>query len=104
MKFSPIVDIIEDIQQGKMVILMDDEEHTLSDWTRREIHVKHNTDQIITKATTDSILNLRRILIKEKIEALKSELTTDINERIINDVVDYTGLKTRISNQLNRVI
>ncbi len=85
-------------------ILMNDEEHTLSNWTRREIHVKHNTDQIISKATTDSILNLRRILIKEKIEALKTEISSDKNNDILEIVVDYTGLNSLISKELSRVI
>ncbi|MDC9724173.1 MAG: DNA primase [Urechidicola sp.] len=85
-------------------ILMDDEEHTLSNWTRREIHVKHNTEQIITKATTDCILNLRRILIKEKIEDLKTEISSDKNNDIMEVVVDYTSLNTLISKELSRVL
>lgn len=85
-------------------ILMDEEEYALSNWNRREIYVKHNTNQIITKATSDIVFNLRRILIHQKIETLKAKLTSDENGSVLEDVVDYTGLKTRISQQLNRVI
>jgi len=85
-------------------ILMNEEEYTLSNWTRREIHVKHNTEQIITKATTDVIFNLRRILINEKIEELKVKISSDTTGVVLEDIVGYTGLKTRLSQHLNRVI
>ncbi len=85
-------------------ILMDEEEYTLSDWMKREIYVNHNTNEIVSKATTDIIFNLRRILIKEKIESLKANISNTENVTILDDIVDYTGLKTRISKQLNRVI
>ena len=96
----------ENVEVAKLVtnILMDDEEHSLSNWNKREVYVNHNTNQIITKATTDIIFNLRRILIKEKIDMLVSEITPEENNTILEEIVDYTGLKTRISKQLNRVI
>lgn len=96
----------ENVDVARLVtdILMDAEEYGLSNWKRREIHVKHNTEEIVSKATTDVIFNLRRILIKEKIEELKTEISKGENISILDDVVDYTELKTRISQQLNRVI
>jgi len=85
-------------------ILMNEEEYALSNWTRREIYVNHNTEQIIAKATTDVIFNLRRILINEKIEKLKIEISSDTTGSVLEDIVGYTGLKVRLSKHLNRVI
>ena len=66
-------------------VLMDEEEHVLNDWKRREVNVNYNTDSIISMDTTDAILNLRRILIIEKISSLKnktqgSDIESDNNE------------------------
>jgi len=54
---------------------------------------------------TQVILNLRRLLIKQKVEALK-EKTNDIedSQSIIQDVYFYNELNKKIGEKLNRVI
>ena len=48
-------------------ILMDEEKYTkLSDWERKDIYVT-DIKKILPKLVTDSILNLRRVLIEKKI-------------------------------------
>ena len=84
-------------------ILMDDEEHVLSDWERRQIQVKQK-DSNLSKLVMDAIYNLRRILIEEKIESLKLETSFEENYSILDTVVDYTNLKSRLSERLNRVL
>jgi DNA primase len=85
-------------------ILMDEEQHTLSDWKRREVVVNHNTDTIISKTANDTIFNLRRILINQKIDSLMSGASAEDIGGILDTVVDYTALRSRISKRLNRVI
>lgn len=85
-------------------ILMDEERHSLSNWKKKEVIVNHNTDEIISKTANDTIFNLRRILINEKIESLMAETSKEDFNAILDVVVNYTGLKTRISKRLNRVI
>ena len=55
--------------------------------------------------TLDAIYNLRRVLIEQKIGALITEKTTD-NEReqLLETVVNYTNLKQRLFERLNRVV
>ncbi len=84
-------------------ILMDDEKHVLSDWGKKEVLVKKK-EAYLAKLVMDSIYNLRRILIEEKIQALKTEITIEDNLTILDSVVDYTNLRTRLSKRLNRVV
>ncbi|NOR27889.1 MAG: DNA primase [Lutibacter sp.] len=86
-------------------ILMDDEKHTLSDWSRKEIPVKRGVDVLI-KSVMDVIFNLRRVLIEEKINSLTFVDYTNEEERTesIEAVMNYTSLKLRLSEMLNRVI
>ncbi|OIQ39683.1 MAG: DNA primase [Bacteroidetes bacterium MedPE-SWsnd-G1] len=85
-------------------ILMDDEKHALSDWKRKEVIVKE-VESELPKMVSDTIYNLRRVLIEEKIATLKTELSKESsNENILVEVVDYSELKRKIAKQLNRVI
>jgi len=85
-------------------ILMDDEKHVLSNWERKDIAVK-SKESDLSKMVLDAIYNLRRVLIEEKISSLISNVTKD-NEReqILETVVNYTGLKQRLFERLNRVV
>jgi len=85
-------------------ILMDEEKYELSDWERKDIYVT-DIKKILPKLVTDAILNLRRVLIEKKIieimnEARKGDSATLDLELITN----YTDLKKRLFEKLNRVV
>ncbi len=85
-------------------ILMDDEKYALSDWKRRDIFVK-DVELEIPKMVTDTIFNLRRILIDQKISSLSKDIKIeDNNDTILSEIIDYTNLKKKLFTQLNRVI
>lgn len=85
-------------------ILMDDERHELSDWNRKKIYPKSKKDSL-SKLVTDSILNLRRILIEHKIADLQNETSTDTRQTsLLEQVLNYTHLKQLLYEKLNRVV
>ena len=85
-------------------ILMDEEKHTLSDWKRKNIVIK-SKEKDLAKMVLDAIYNLRRVLIEEKINSLISvNENIDEREHILETVVNYTNLKLRLFERLNRVV
>ena len=79
-------------------ILMDDEKYTINDWERKGIFVKGKDNEgEMSKMVTDTLFNLRRILIEKKINALRMTESSNENERIetIGAIIDYTNLKIR---------
>ncbi|GGK55662.1 MULTISPECIES: DNA primase [Flavobacteriaceae] len=86
-------------------ILMDDEKHVLSNWERKDIAVK-SKESDLSKMVLDAIYNLRRVLIEEKINSLKLMEFENENQRIENleSTMNYTGLRIKIANRLNRVV
>ena len=86
-------------------ILMDDEnpERQLSNWERKNIFVTQ-AEEVLPKLVSDAILNLRRILINEKIKQLSP------NQALSDEIVDlemiknYTELRKRLHVKLMRVI
>ena len=83
---------------------MDDEKHTLSNWERRDIYVK-DRDLELPKVVMDTVFNLRRVLIDEKIGSLQSDISAEKdNNSILEEIVNYSDLKKRLFSQLNRVI
>ncbi len=104
----------EDIEMSKVVtdILMDDEKYALSDWERKEIYVKAK-DKNLSKLVMDAILNLRRILIELKIKELLNESLesnaiekneNEDNRTLLEMVDNYTSLKKKLYEKLNRVV
>ncbi|WP_152285597.1 DNA primase [Flavicella marina] len=93
-----------DISQTVTDILMDDEKHILSDWESQDIMVTAK-DEVLPKLVTDAILNLRRVLIERKIKELIEEMGEGKErESILEMVVDYTGLKKKLFEKLNRIL
>ena len=85
-------------------ILMDDEKHILSNWERKDITVK-SKESDLSKMVLDAIYNLRRVLIEEKISSLIANINEESErEQILETVVNYTGLKQRLFERLNRVV
>ncbi|CAM1360822.1 DNA primase [Tenacibaculum sediminilitoris] len=84
-------------------ILMDEEKYNLSDWERKEVFVTE-TVKVLPKLVTDAILNLRRVLIEEKIKEIMQESQEEKAAPNLEEITNYTGLKKRLFEKLNRVI
>ncbi len=85
-------------------ILMDDEKHAISNWERKAIIVKSKENDL-PKMVLDAIYNLRRVLIEEKITSLTVNIeNNDERAQILETVVNYTSLKLRLFDRLNRVV
>jgi len=85
-------------------ILMDEEKYTLSEWERKNIFVTE-TINVLPKLVTDAILNLRRILIERKINEIMKEAQNENSSNVDLELIsNYTGLKKRLFEKLNRVI
>jgi len=85
-------------------ILMDEEKHQLSRWDTQNIFVTEAIE-VLRKLVNDSVFNLRRILIGEKIDELMKEATQEQGIAIDLEVVkNYTSLKMRLFEKLNRVV
>lgn len=87
-------------------ILMEEERYVLHNWERKEIYVKEK-DQTIAQMVSETILNLRRHLVSQKInelsETMKHENSPE-KESGLQEIVDYLSLKKVLSNKLNRVL
>ncbi|WP_271406178.1 DNA primase [Tenacibaculum soleae] len=84
-------------------ILMDEEKYSLSDWERKEIFVTE-TIKILPKLVSDATLNLRRVLIEEKIKEMMHEVQTQNAVLDLEEISNYTDLKKRLFEKLNRVV
>lgn len=85
-------------------ILMDDERHVLSNWERKDIYIKSKKSDL-SKMVLDAIYNMRRILIEQKINSLITDIgIEDERERVMESILDYNHLKTRLFERLNRVV
>ena len=87
-------------------ILMEQENpnRQLSDWEGQNIEVK-SALEVLAKGVNDVVYNLRRVLIGEKIEELMNEAVKNQNTSIDLDVIrNYTSLKMRLFEKLNRVV
>ncbi|GAA4270823.1 DNA primase [Aquimarina gracilis] len=88
-------------------ILMTEDKHSLSRWHDKEIHVKLKENNVSTYVH-DVILNLRGVLVAQKIEELKQAITSsennEGNHEILQDIGDYLLLRKILSEKLNRVV
>ncbi len=84
-------------------ILMDEEKYTLSRWESKDIFVT-TTAKILPKLVTDAILNIRRVLIELKINKILNEIKTNNVPPDLELIHNYTELKTRLFDKLNRVV
>jgi len=85
-------------------ILMDEEKYQLSDWERKDVFVKE-TKKILPKLVTDAILNLRRVLIEKKIIEIMNEARNGNSVTLdLELITNYTDLKKRLFEKLNRVV
>ena len=87
-------------------IIMETEKYLLHSWETKNIFVKSKTKDI-GQLVSETILSLRKNLINEKINDLKSELVRDKsinNKDLLEDIMNYNSLKRIVSNKLNRVL
>ncbi|MDT0650454.1 DNA primase [Autumnicola edwardsiae] len=87
-------------------ILMEEEQYQLHDWERNDIFVKDKKEGV-ARLVSETILNLRRHLVSQKIEELKQEVkevSDHDNSATLQDVMDYLSLNKVLSNKLNRVM
>lgn len=96
----------ENVEITSMVteILMEDEKYALSDWERKNIFVTE-AKEVLPKLVTDSILNLRRVLIDRKIKELIKDTEEQQSENIDLELINnYIGLKKKLYEKLLRVV
>lgn len=85
-------------------IIMDDEKYQLSDWERKNVFVKPKESHI-TKLVNDVVLNLRRVLIAEKIKEITHIFKeTQPEKDHLEEIMNYTQLKKLLFDKLNRVV
>ena len=83
-------------------ILMDEEKYQLSNWGSKSIEVK-SALEVLPKAVSDVIYNLRRILIDKLVnEFLVQGKEYTIEEK--EEIMSYNSLRIRLSEKLKRVV
>lgn len=107
LKIDSFINEIEPHQATQVTsILMEDEQHVLHDWERKEIYVKTKKDNI-AQLVSETILSLRQFLVKQQILELMNTLKdkdTQDNSEVLQDTMDYKGLELLLSQKLNRVL
>ncbi|MGB1043016.1 MAG: DNA primase [Tenacibaculum sp.] len=93
----------QDISNLVTNILMDEEKYSLSDWERKEVFVTE-TIKVLPKLVSDAVLNLRRVLIEEKIKGIMHDIQTQNAIPDLEEISNYTELKKRLFEKLNRVV
>jgi len=86
--------------------LLDDEIHDLHRWESKNIFIRPKI-KLDTKEITQTILNLRRLLIKQKINELSETLKTqkkETHQNILSETMEYKKLEMLISNKIGRVM
>jgi len=85
-------------------LLMDDERYTLSDWESKHIMVKTKEKQL-SKLVMDAVYNIRRVLIEEKINEIKTNIINSEDRHTDLELVkNYTSLKLLLYEKLARVV
>ena len=88
------------------MLFRSDEKYIVSEnWEHKGIIVKSKESKL-SKRVLDAIYNLRRVLIEEKINSLINVQFENESQRAENleTVVNYTSLKLRLFERLNRVV
>jgi len=96
----------DDVNLNQVVtdILIDDERYYLHNWEKKNIFVKGKVSQI-SRFVDETILNLRRYLIDQKIEELQLKAKeSDDNNNLLEEILSYNKLKKVLSERLNRVL
>lgn len=85
-------------------VVLEEDKYILSKWESRDIVVKPKESHI-SKQVTDIILNLRRVLIDEKIKTVMQSIKEKHPEKEqIEEVLNYTRLRKLVFDKLHRVV
>ncbi|GAB2766310.1 DNA primase [Salinimicrobium soli] len=87
-------------------ILMEDDRYALSNWEGKEIFVRSKEDRV-GQMVQETILNLRRFLVKEKVKDLSKKLpdsSSEESQEILQEIMDYDQLRKKISEKLMRAM
>jgi DNA primase len=91
-----------DIATTVTSILMDEEKYQLSNWIGKSIEVK-SALEVLPKAVSDVIYNLRRILIDRLVNEFLVQGKEYTNEEK-EEIMSYNSLRIRLSEKLKRVV
>ncbi len=97
---------VEDLNNEISSALLDIENHSLHRWDTKHIYVNPK-EELDPKEITQTILNLRRLLIKKKIEELSlsvKEAKQDSHMEVLSETLEYKKLEMLISNKIGRVM
>lgn len=107
LKVDTFVHELNEVEAAEMTtILMQQEKNVLHRWDDQDIYVKDKSE-LESREVVETILNLRRFLIKEKVNELMESIKDNKEEhhqQVIQETMDYKGLEVIISQKLNRVI
>jgi DNA primase len=96
-----------DIAEAVTHIIMDGDKYVLHNWIGKEIYVKDKKDTL-TQLVNETILNLRRFLVTQKINELAQKINKSEDDEakmeVLSETLDYTKLKKLLSDKLNRVL
>jgi DNA primase len=95
-----------ELAQEVTSILMENEKNQLHDWKRQEIFVIDKS-VLDPREVMETILNLRRFLIRKKVQDLSEIIKSqkeEVDVELMRETMDYNGLEVLISNKLNRVL
>jgi len=87
-------------------ILMQQEKDVLHRWDDQEIFVKDKSE-LEPREVNETILNLRRFLIKQKVNELMESIKENRDNHhaeVIEETMEYKSLEVLIAQKLNRVI
>ncbi len=87
-------------------LLLQDEQHTLHDWERKNIFIKDKKANL-PRWVHEVILRFRCQLIDEKVAALQTQTEENQDNHhhdLLEEIVQYHKLKTVLSGRLNRVV
>ncbi|MGO2294425.1 MAG: DNA primase [Psychroflexus halocasei] len=87
-------------------VVMQFDKYNIHKWESQNIFVK-DRNELEPSEVTETILNLRRILIHQKVEDMMKEIqNTDDDQRmeILQETMEYKQLEVLIARKLNRII
>ena len=96
----------QNIAEQATSILMNFERYELHNWESQNIFVKHR-DKLEPAEVTETILNLRRILIHQKVDEMGELLKSGDHENpieVLEETMEYKQLEVLIARKLNRII
>ena len=106
-KLKSLVNTVDvELASSMTSFLMNDEQHNLDDWERKNIFTKGKLEGL-TQLVSQTILSLRCFLIDQKVNVFMHETQSDKskqNKEVLIEVKEYLNLKTLLARKLDRVL